>query len=63
MEQFNLMIITSSQIYFQYQTGWRFKKRPGVDHFLEQVAPPLFEIVVFTADQGMVNESVVLMFI
>ncbi|KAK6644091.1 Mitochondrial import inner membrane translocase subunit TIM50-C [Polyplax serrata] len=36
-----------------YQTGWRFKKRPGVDHFLEQVAPPLFEIVVFTADQGM----------
>lgn len=36
-----------------YQTGWRFKKRPGVDHFLEQVAPPLFEVVVFTADQGM----------
>ncbi|GLG99423.1 Mitochondrial import inner membrane translocase subunit TIM50-C [Gryllus bimaculatus] len=36
-----------------YKTGWRFKKRPGVDHFLEQVAPPLFEIVVFTAEQGM----------
>ncbi|KAL0271586.1 UNVERIFIED_CONTAM: hypothetical protein PYX00_008638 [Menopon gallinae] len=36
-----------------YQTGWRFKKRPGVDHFLEQVAPPLFEVVVFTAEAGM----------
>lgn len=35
-----------------YQTGWRFKKRPGVDHFLEQCAKN-FEIVVFTADQGM----------
>ncbi|XP_075219213.1 mitochondrial import inner membrane translocase subunit TIM50-C-like isoform X2 [Lycorma delicatula] len=36
-----------------YQTGWRFKKRPGVDKFLEQVALPMFEVVVFTADQGM----------
>lgn len=35
-----------------YQTGWRFKKRPGVDHFLEQLARH-FEIVVYTADQGM----------
>lgn len=35
-----------------YQTGWRFKKRPGVDHFLEQLARN-FEIVVYTADQGM----------
>lgn len=35
-----------------YQTGWRFKKRPGVDNFLEQCAKN-FEIVVFTADQGM----------
>jgi import inner membrane translocase subunit TIM50 len=41
----------------QYKTGWRFKKRPGVDHFLEQVAPPLFEVVVFTAEQGMVRSS------
>jgi len=41
----------------QYKTGWRFKKRPGVDHFLEQVAPPLFEVVVFTAEQGMVRFS------
>lgn len=35
-----------------YQTGWRFKKRPGVDHFLEQLARN-FEIVIYTADQGM----------
>ncbi|XP_076230529.1 mitochondrial import inner membrane translocase subunit TIM50-C isoform X2 [Nomia melanderi] len=36
-----------------YETGWRFKKRPGVDQFLEAVAPPQFEIVVYTADHGM----------
>ncbi|XP_011183365.1 mitochondrial import inner membrane translocase subunit TIM50-C-like [Zeugodacus cucurbitae] len=35
-----------------YQTGWRFKKRPGVDHFLQECAKH-FEIVVFTAEQGM----------
>lgn len=35
-----------------YQTGWRFKKRPGVDNFLENLARN-FEIVVYTADQGM----------
>uniref|UniRef100_A0A1B6LGC7 Mitochondrial import inner membrane translocase subunit TIM50 n=1 Tax=Graphocephala atropunctata TaxID=36148 RepID=A0A1B6LGC7_9HEMI len=37
-----------------YSTGWRFKKRPGVDQFLEQCGPPLFEIVIYTAEQGMV---------
>ncbi|OXU29850.1 hypothetical protein TSAR_003020 [Trichomalopsis sarcophagae] len=36
-----------------YQTGWRFKKRPGIDHFLEAIAPPQFETVVYTAEQGM----------
>ncbi|KAF6203975.1 hypothetical protein GE061_002313 [Apolygus lucorum] len=36
-----------------YQTGWRFKKRPGVDKFLEQVGPPNFEVVIYTAEQGM----------
>ncbi|XP_054730534.1 mitochondrial import inner membrane translocase subunit TIM50-C-like [Anastrepha obliqua] len=35
-----------------YQTGWRFKKRPGVDLFLQECAKH-FEIVVFTAEQGM----------
>lgn len=43
--------------YLQYQTGWRFKKRPGVDQFLEAVAPPQFEIVIYTAEQGMVTVS------
>ncbi|KAK0161852.1 hypothetical protein PV327_008259 [Microctonus hyperodae] len=36
-----------------YQTGWRFKKRPGVDQFLEALAPPQFEIVIYTAESGM----------
>ncbi|XP_065320527.1 mitochondrial import inner membrane translocase subunit TIM50-like isoform X2 [Gordionus sp. m RMFG-2023] len=35
-----------------YGTGWRFKKRPGVDFFLQQVGPPLFEVVIYTAEQG-----------
>lgn len=35
-----------------YQTGWRFKKRPHVSAFLEQLAGE-YEIVVYTADQGM----------
>ncbi|XP_020806264.1 mitochondrial import inner membrane translocase subunit TIM50-C isoform X2 [Drosophila serrata] len=35
-----------------YQTGWRFKKRPGVDLFLAECAKE-FEIVVFTAEQGL----------
>lgn len=42
-------------LFVQYQTGWRFKKRPGVDQFLEAVAPPQFEIVIYTAEQGMVR--------
>jgi len=33
-------------------TGWRFKKRPGVDFFLQQVGPPLFEVVIYTHEQG-----------
>ncbi|XP_072032205.1 mitochondrial import inner membrane translocase subunit TIM50-like [Amphiura filiformis] len=35
-----------------YANGWRFKKRPGVDYFLQQVGPPLFEVVIYTAEQG-----------
>ncbi|KAL3991296.1 cholesteryl ester transfer protein [Sarotherodon galilaeus] len=33
-------------------TGWRFKKRPGIDYLFQQVAP-LYEIVIFTAETGM----------
>ncbi|GAB6026924.1 Mitochondrial import inner membrane translocase subunit TIM50 [Chamberlinius hualienensis] len=36
-----------------YKTGWRFKKRPGVDYFLQQVGAPLFEVVIFTSEQGL----------
>lgn len=35
-----------------YATGWRFKKRPGVDYFLQELGR-LFEIVVYTADHGL----------
>lgn len=35
-----------------YQTGWRFKKRPGVEYLLETVSG-LYEIVIYTAEQGM----------
>ncbi|NXH58115.1 TIM50 translocase, partial [Rhabdornis inornatus] len=35
-------------------TGWRFKKRPGIEHLLQQLAP-LYEIVVFTSETGMVG--------
>lgn len=34
-----------------YSTGWRFKKRPNVDHFLERVSEN-YEVVVFTASNG-----------
>lgn len=33
-------------------TGWRFKKRPGIDYLFQQLAP-LYEIVVFTAETGL----------
>lgn len=35
-----------------YRTGWRFKKRPGLDYMLENLVG-LYEIVVFTAEPGM----------
>jgi len=34
-------------------TGWRFKKRPGIDYFLSQVGPPMYEVVIFTTENGM----------
>uniref|UniRef100_T1JC09 FCP1 homology domain-containing protein n=1 Tax=Strigamia maritima TaxID=126957 RepID=T1JC09_STRMM len=35
-----------------YKTGWRFKKRPAVDYFLQQIGPPLYEVVIYTSEQG-----------
>ncbi|KAB0392240.1 hypothetical protein E2I00_011241, partial [Balaenoptera physalus] len=35
--------------YRQLATGWRFKKRPGIETLFQQLAP-LYEIVIFTVD-------------
>ncbi|KAF5295260.1 hypothetical protein FQA39_LY13125 [Lamprigera yunnana] len=35
-----------------YNSGWRFKKRPGINYFLESLSG-LYEIVIYTAEQGM----------
>ncbi|RWS22979.1 mitochondrial import inner membrane translocase subunit TIM50-like protein [Leptotrombidium deliense] len=35
-----------------YKMGWRFKKRPFIDYFLQQCGPPLFELVIFTEETG-----------
>ncbi|XP_047647929.1 mitochondrial import inner membrane translocase subunit TIM50 isoform X1 [Phacochoerus africanus] len=35
-------------------TGWRFKKRPGIETLFQQLAP-LYEIVIFTSETGMVR--------
>lgn len=40
-------------MFFQYSTGWRFKKRPNVDYFLERIGKT-FEVVVYTAENGYV---------
>lgn len=42
-----------------YSTGWRFKKRPHIDYFLEQVGPPLFEVVIYSQEQGMTADPLV----
>jgi len=47
----------------QLGTGWRFKKRPGLDYFLQQCGPPLFEVVIYTHEQGFVCIRVFLLFI
>lgn len=33
-----------------FNTGWRYKKRPGLDYFLEQIKYPTFEVVLFTRE-------------
>ncbi|XP_070182115.1 mitochondrial import inner membrane translocase subunit TIM50-like isoform X1 [Littorina saxatilis] len=42
-----------------YSTGWRFKKRPGIDYFLQQVGPPLFEVVIYSQEQGLTADPLV----
>lgn len=41
---------------WNYNTGWRYKKRPGLDYFLSQVAYPVFEVVLYTKEAPMVSE-------
>lgn len=41
----------------QRKSGWRFRKRPGVDAFLNQLGPPLFEVVIYTHEAGFVSVS------
>ncbi|CAH2049052.1 unnamed protein product, partial [Iphiclides podalirius] len=35
---------------WSYQTGWRFKKRPGVDQFLQAVSSANYEVIIFTSE-------------
>ncbi|XP_034833442.1 mitochondrial import inner membrane translocase subunit TIM50-C-like [Maniola hyperantus] len=37
---------------WSYQTGWRFKKRPGIDQFLQTVANSDYEVVIFTSENA-----------
>ena len=41
------------------KSGWRFRKRPGLDLFLNQLGPPLFEIVIYTHEVGFVSISLI----
>jgi len=37
---------------WSYSTGWRFKKRPALDKFVNDVGYPHFEVVIYTSEQG-----------
>ncbi|CAG5124574.1 unnamed protein product [Candidula unifasciata] len=42
-----------------YNTGWRFKKRPGIDYFLQQIGPPLYEVVIYSSESGLTADPLV----
>uniref|UniRef100_A0A7E4V871 Mitochondrial import inner membrane translocase subunit TIM50 n=1 Tax=Panagrellus redivivus TaxID=6233 RepID=A0A7E4V871_PANRE len=42
-----------------YTTGYRFKKRPALDYFLDVVGYPNFEVVIYTSESSMTAASVV----
>ncbi|CAD5225027.1 unnamed protein product [Bursaphelenchus okinawaensis] len=42
-----------------YKTGYRFKKRPALDYFLDVVGYPNFELVIYTSEPPMSAFSVV----
>lgn len=33
-----------------FSTGWRYKKRPGLEYFIDQIKYPQFEVVLFTRE-------------
>ncbi|XP_047133170.1 mitochondrial import inner membrane translocase subunit TIM50 isoform X1 [Hydra vulgaris] len=37
---------------YDRKSGWRFRKRPGVKQFLSSLTMPLFEIVIYTHENG-----------
>ena len=57
MSHYKLNVFLFLLFVLQYETGWRFKKRPGVDFLLHHCAPPLFEIVIYTNEQGFVGTN------
>uniref|UniRef100_A0AC35UAS1 Mitochondrial import inner membrane translocase subunit TIM50 n=1 Tax=Rhabditophanes sp. KR3021 TaxID=114890 RepID=A0AC35UAS1_9BILA len=42
-----------------YKTGYRFKKRPAVDYFIDQIGYPNFEIVIYTSESNMSAPSII----
>ncbi|ESO87777.1 hypothetical protein LOTGIDRAFT_127482, partial [Lottia gigantea] len=40
-------------------TGWRFKKRKGIEYFLSKAGPPLFEVVIYSAENGFTADHIV----
>uniref|UniRef100_A0A914QT77 FCP1 homology domain-containing protein n=1 Tax=Panagrolaimus davidi TaxID=227884 RepID=A0A914QT77_9BILA len=41
-----------------YKTGYRFKKRPALDYFLDVIGYPNFEVVVYTSESSMTAPSI-----
>jgi len=37
---------------YDRKSGWRFRKRPGIDKFLSSVSAPYFEVVIYTHENG-----------
>lgn len=50
----NPAVVCSLCLWVQLSTGWRFKKRPGIDYLFQQLMQ-YYEIVIFTAETGMVS--------
>eukprot|EP00794_Sanderia_malayensis_P020572 gene20572-22596_t len=44
---------------YDRNSGWRFRKRPGVDKFLASLSAPYFELVIYTHENGFSASPVV----